>query len=101
MKPTPALIAALSFMLASLNAFAIDPHVEAVTRTVLAAKGKVAKTEAISEGEDLTAAKSQSAAMLNAKGSLTEAVAREAVPGDSDKGFDGFSFLARFAPPRG
>lgn len=44
MKPTHALIAALSFMLASVNAFALDPHVEAVTRTVLAAKGKVEKT---------------------------------------------------------
>ena len=29
---------------------------------------------------------------------MTEAVAKEAVPGDPDKGFDGFSFLARFAP---
>jgi uncharacterized membrane protein YkoI len=38
--------------------------------------GKVAKSEAITEGEDLTAAKSQSAAMLKAKGSLTEAVAK-------------------------
>ena len=45
MKPAPVLIAALSFMLASVNAFAIDPHVEAVIRTVLSAKGKVAKTE--------------------------------------------------------
>jgi Leucine Rich repeat len=44
MKPTPALIAALSFMLAGVNAFALDPHVEAVTRTVLTAKGKVEKT---------------------------------------------------------
>ena len=38
--------------------------------------GKVAKSEAITEGEDLTAAKSQSAAMLKAKGSLTKAVAK-------------------------
>jgi hypothetical protein len=45
MKPTPALIAALSFTLATVNAFALDPHVETVTRTVLAAKGKVEKTE--------------------------------------------------------
>jgi hypothetical protein len=38
--------------------------------------GKVAKSEAITEGEDLTAAKTQSAAMAKAKGSLTEAVAK-------------------------
>jgi hypothetical protein len=44
MKPTRTLIAPLSFMLASVTAFALDPHVESVTRTVLAAKGKVEKT---------------------------------------------------------
>jgi len=44
MKPIPALIAALSFMLAGVNAFALDPHVEAVIRTVEGAKGKVEKT---------------------------------------------------------
>jgi uncharacterized membrane protein YkoI len=38
--------------------------------------GTVVKGEAITEGEDFTAAKSQSAAMLNAKGSLTQAVAK-------------------------
>ncbi len=43
MKPTAALVAALSFML-PVNAFALDPHVEAVIRTVLTAKGKVEKT---------------------------------------------------------
>ena len=51
MKPTQALIAALPFMLAGVNAFALDPHVEAVTRTVLAAKGKVEKT---ADGQSLT-----------------------------------------------
>src|SRR5436853_6416078 len=29
---------------------------------------------------------------------MTEAAANAAVPGELDKGFDGFSFLARFAP---
>ncbi len=38
--------------------------------------GKVAKSEAITEGEDLAAAKTQSAAMAKAKGSLSEAVAK-------------------------
>ncbi|MBI1818141.1 MAG: hypothetical protein HYR72_24435 [Deltaproteobacteria bacterium] len=38
--------------------------------------GKVAKSEAITEGDDLAAAKSQSAAMAKAKASLTEAVAK-------------------------
>ena len=38
--------------------------------------GKVAKTEAITEGEDLAAAKSQSAAMAKAKGSLSGAIAK-------------------------
>lgn len=38
--------------------------------------GKVAKSEAITEGEDLAAAKTQSAAMAKAKGSLTEAVTK-------------------------
>lgn len=38
--------------------------------------GKVAKSEAITEGEDLTAAKTQSAAMAKAKRSLTDAVAK-------------------------
>ena len=44
MKPIPALIAVLSFVLAGVNAFALDPHVEAVIRTVEGAKGKVEKT---------------------------------------------------------
>jgi hypothetical protein len=43
MKPIPALIAALSFMLTGVNAFALDPHVEAVIRTFEGAKGKVEK----------------------------------------------------------
>ncbi len=38
--------------------------------------GKVAKTEAITEGEDLTTAKTQSAAMAKAKGSLNDALAK-------------------------
>src|SRR5436853_7020500 len=29
---------------------------------------------------------------------MTEAAANAALPGEPDKGFDGFSFLARFAP---
>lgn len=44
MKPIPALIASLSLTLAGVNASAIDPHVEAVIRTVEGAKGKVEKT---------------------------------------------------------
>jgi hypothetical protein len=40
MKLTLALLASLS-----VSAFALDPHVEAVTRIVEAAKGKVEKTE--------------------------------------------------------
>ena len=36
--------------------------------------GKVAKTEAITEGDDLSAAKAQSAAIAKARGSLVEAV---------------------------
>lgn len=43
MKPTILAILALPFAVCS--AFALDPHVEAVTRTVEAAKGKVEKTE--------------------------------------------------------
>jgi len=38
--------------------------------------GKVAKSEAITEGDDLAAAKSQSAAMAKAKSALTEAVGK-------------------------
>ena len=38
--------------------------------------GKVVKSEAITEGEDLAAAKTQSAAMAKAKGSLNDAIAR-------------------------
>jgi hypothetical protein len=38
--------------------------------------GKVAKTEAITEGDDLVAAKSQSAVMAKAKASLSAAVAK-------------------------
>jgi hypothetical protein len=38
--------------------------------------GKVIKAEAITEGEDLAAAKSQSAALARAKGSLGDAVAK-------------------------
>lgn len=44
---TRALIAALSLMLAGAKAFALDPHVEAVIRTVEGANGKVQKTVAI------------------------------------------------------
>ena len=40
------------------------------------ATGKVAKTEAITSGDDLGAAKSQSAAMAKAKRSLREATAQ-------------------------
>ena len=43
MKPTILALLALAFTVCS--AFAPDPHVEAVTRTVEAAKGKVEKTE--------------------------------------------------------
>jgi len=42
----------------------VDPH-----------SGKVVKTEAITEGEDLTAAKAQSGAMAKATKSLTQAIA--------------------------
>lgn len=38
--------------------------------------GKVAKSEAVTEGEDLAAAKTQSAALAKAKGSLNEAIAK-------------------------
>lgn len=38
--------------------------------------GKITKTEAITSGEDLTAAKSQRAAIAKAKGTLADAVAR-------------------------
>lgn len=38
--------------------------------------GKVAKSEAITEGEDLAAAKIQSAAMAKAKGALNDAIAK-------------------------
>src|SRR5262245_54656303 len=44
--------------------------------------GKVAKSEVITEGDDLAAAKSQSAAMAKAKSALTEAVGK-AVAGHS------------------
>lgn len=44
MKPARALLAAFSFAFAGAYAIALDPHVEAVTRTVLEAKGKVEKT---------------------------------------------------------
>ena len=39
------LLTAVACALTTVNAFALDPHVEAVIRTVLAAKGKVEKTE--------------------------------------------------------
>jgi hypothetical protein len=39
------LLVALSCALTTVNVFALDPHVEAVIRTVEAAKGKVEKTE--------------------------------------------------------
>jgi hypothetical protein len=45
MKPTPALLCALAIVAFSTTGFAMDPHVEAVIRTVEAAKGKVEKTE--------------------------------------------------------
>ena len=51
MRLAPILIAALSFVLAGVNAFALDPHVDAVTRTVLEAKGKVEKS---ADGQNLT-----------------------------------------------
>lgn len=51
MKPLAVLSAALSFVLAAANAFALDPHVEAVVRTVERAKGKVDKT---ADGQSLT-----------------------------------------------
>ena len=38
--------------------------------------GKVAKSEAITEGEDLAAAKTQSAAMAKAKGALNDAITK-------------------------
>ena len=43
MKPALTLIAALSFTLAAVNAFALDPHVEAVIRTVEGGKGQSGK----------------------------------------------------------
>ncbi len=45
MKSPTALFCALTTLAFSATAFALDPHVEAVTRTVEAAKGKVEKTE--------------------------------------------------------
>lgn len=45
MKLTTALFCALTTLFFSTTAFAMDPHVEAVIRTVEAAKGKVEKTE--------------------------------------------------------
>ena len=39
------LLAALLYALCVVPVFALDPHVEAVIRTVEAAKGKVEKTE--------------------------------------------------------
>ena len=44
MKHTTSLLAALSFVLSTSAALALDPHVEAVIRTVEGAKGKVEKT---------------------------------------------------------
>ena len=46
------LLAALICALATANSFALDPHVEAVIRTVEAAKGKVEKTD---DGQSLRA----------------------------------------------
>ena len=45
MKPIGTLLAALLCALPTVTAFAADPHVEVVIRTVEAAKGKVEKTE--------------------------------------------------------
>jgi hypothetical protein len=45
MKPTIALLCALTTLAFSATAFALDPHVEAVISTVEGAKGKVEKTE--------------------------------------------------------
>src|SRR5438876_11652111 len=53
--------------------------------------GKIAKTEEITSGDDLTAAKAQSAAMAHAKRSLRQAV-REAQK--TNKGFRGISVVA-------
>ncbi len=44
MNPTPTFLVACSLVLASATAFALDPHAEAVVRTVTAAKGKVELT---------------------------------------------------------
>lgn len=45
MKPTTAFVVALFSAFCTVTTFALDPHVEAVIRTVDAAKGKVEKTE--------------------------------------------------------
>lgn len=45
MKPVTILLAALSFAINAVAAFALDPHSEAVSRIVEAAKGKVEKTD--------------------------------------------------------
>src|SRR5438067_11987009 len=45
MKRAFTLLVALSCALSNVNAHALDPHVEAVIRTVETAKGKVEKTE--------------------------------------------------------
>jgi Leucine-rich repeat (LRR) protein len=44
MNPIPTLLAAFSLVLATASAYAADPHVEAVTRIVTAAEGKVELT---------------------------------------------------------
>ena len=44
MKPIGTVLAALLCALPTVTAFAADPHVEVVIRTVEAAKGKVEKT---------------------------------------------------------
>ncbi len=44
MNPIPTLLAAFSVVLATASAYAADPHVEAVTRIVTGAKGKVEMT---------------------------------------------------------
>ena len=44
MNPIPTLLVACSLAFATVSAFALDPHVEAVTRIVAASKGKVELT---------------------------------------------------------
>jgi len=51
MRTALVLMASLSFLQASVSIYAQNPHVDAVTRTVLAAKGKVEKT---ADGQSLT-----------------------------------------------